>query len=123
MEGTCHYDKCKFGKDFFGKAEECFNYKQTWWKPLEGEPKLVQDCSPIRTLLMVQELYNRLIGVQQAVEEQRNEANRINSAFSVIVQKAQERALAIQQIEREPYRSKNGPNGRKQKKQIPDHSQ
>lgn len=91
MENTCNFEKCKFGKDFFSKPEECFNFKETWWKPLEGEPLLVKDCAPIRTMLMVQGLHDRLIGVQQSQEQQRNKSDRIINAFSHIVNEAEKR--------------------------------
>lgn len=74
MQGTCNFEKCKFAKEFFTEAKDCFNFKETWWKPIEGEPLLVEDCVPVRTLLMIQELSNRLIGVEQSQEQMRNEA-------------------------------------------------
>lgn len=74
MEGTCNFEKCVFAKTFFKEAKECFNYKEVWWKPLEGEPKLVEECAPIRTLIMIQELSNRLVGVEKSQEELRNES-------------------------------------------------
>jgi hypothetical protein len=89
MEDTCNFEKCKFGQDFFSKPEECFNYKETWWKPLEGEPKLVKDCTPIRTLLMVQNLHDRLIGVQKSQEEQRNKSDKVINAFVYVMEEAQ----------------------------------
>lgn len=73
MEGTCHFEKCIFAKEFFKEARECFNFKETWWKPYEGEPILVADCAPIRTMIMVQQLSDRLVGVERSQEEMRNE--------------------------------------------------
>lgn len=81
MEHTCNFERCKFGQDFFSKPEECFNFKETWWKPLEGEPKLVKDCAPIRTMLMVQGLHDRLIGVQKSQEEQRNTSDKLTAVL------------------------------------------
>jgi hypothetical protein len=93
MEDTCHFETCKFAKEFFEKPEECFNYKETWWKPLEGEPILHKDCAPIRTMIMVQEHYNRLIGLEKAQEQQRNESKRIMNVFEQIVNQAQRQQL------------------------------
>ncbi len=74
MEGTCNYKECAFFKRMKWKHNsECFNFIETWWTPLEGTPKLVQDCAPKRTMIMTQELYNQQIRLQQASEEQRNE--------------------------------------------------
>ena len=39
----------------------------------QGTPTLIKDCAPRRTFLMIQELYNRMIGIQQAQEQQRDE--------------------------------------------------
>ena len=89
MEDTCNKD-CEFGK-LFKSERECCNYIESWWKPLEGQPVLIKDCAPRRNFWMIQDLYNRLIGVQQANEEQRNESNKIVSAFAKIVNIAQKR--------------------------------
>lgn len=69
MEGTCSKD-CPLWKKY---KEKCPNYIEAWWKPDNGnEPKLIKDCAPKRTFLMIQELHNRLISLQQAQEQQRN---------------------------------------------------
>ena len=58
----------------FKEPSECFNYKESWWTPdNKGKPILVKDCSPTRIFLMVSDLHNRLVGVQQAQEKQRDE--------------------------------------------------
>lgn len=73
MENTCNFENCTFGKSMFNKAEQCFNYKETWWNIPEEQPVLIKDCAPIRTLIMLQELSNRLIGVEKSQEQLRNE--------------------------------------------------
>lgn len=86
---TCDFDKCRFAKEFFTKKEDCFNYKETWWKdPRSSEPVLIGDCAPIRTLIMVQELSNRLVGVQKSQEEQRNRSDLVVQAFGHILKHA-----------------------------------
>jgi len=73
MQDTCNFEQCKFGKSFFNDRTECFNFIESWWTPHDGgPPKLVGDCAPRRTVLMIQEHYNRLEGIQKAVEEERN---------------------------------------------------
>lgn len=74
MEKTCKFETCTFGKAFFKEPQECFNYKATWWQPLDGPPVMVEDCAPVRTMLMVQDLSNRMVGVQKSQEQMRNEA-------------------------------------------------
>jgi len=73
IQNTCKKGECYWWGLTDGK---CPNFIESWWKPSElntGQPVLVADCAPIRTFLMVQELYNRLVGVQAVQEEMRNE--------------------------------------------------
>jgi len=70
MEGTCKKKDCYLWKKH---EEKCPNFIRSYWKSTETNvEKPVEDCAPIRTLLMLQELYNKFIGVQQATEETRN---------------------------------------------------
>lgn len=72
MEGTCNPDKCKLHTLLGGEKDECPNYVKGFWKSTLGAVKEIDDCAPKRTLLMIQELFNRQIGLQSATEEQRN---------------------------------------------------
>lgn len=82
MENTCDYENCKFAKNLFDSPEECFNYIQSWWTPSDGgQPVLIKDCIPKRQFLMIQDLHNRLAGVQKSQEEQRNESNRMKESM------------------------------------------
>lgn len=78
MEGTCDPKNCKLFDLLGGTPEQCPNFIETWWQPtaISGEsiPKKVNDCAPKRSLLMIQELHGRLIGIQQTQEQARNEA-------------------------------------------------
>lgn len=72
MEATCKKGDCTF----WDKKKGCPLMVQTAWQPAlpqGGKPEFLDDCAPRRTMFMVQDLYNRLIGTQQAVEEMRNE--------------------------------------------------
>ena len=69
MEDTCLKDKCFWWNLGDGP---CPNYVEGWWAPTEGPPKLICDCAPKRILLLLQEVYNRVLGVQQSNEQQRN---------------------------------------------------
>jgi len=74
MENTCNYKECRLFDLLGGKPEQCPNYQESWWTPEgKGKPILIKDCAPRRTFLMIQDLSNRLVGVQKAQEEQRNE--------------------------------------------------
>ena len=71
MENTCVKEKCEFWNN-----GHCCNYMESWWMPPEtqgSKPVLVSDCAPKRTFLMIQDLSNRLVGVQKSQEELRNE--------------------------------------------------
>jgi len=77
MQDTCNPNNCKIYKKLKLKnSSECYNFIESWWEP-EGipkkAPKLIKDCTPRRMFLMIQDLSNRLIGVQKSQEELRNE--------------------------------------------------
>ena len=63
MKDTCEPDKCPFAKEY--GQEACPNYIECWWQE-DGmnKPELLKDCAPKRILLMMQDLHNRLVGVQ-----------------------------------------------------------
>ena len=70
MQDTCIKEKCPLYKKF---KERCPNYIITGWKVhKEAQPVMISDCAPKRTLLMMQTLFNRFIGVQQSSEKQIN---------------------------------------------------
>jgi len=88
MEGTCKSESCKLFDLLGGTIEQCPNFVQSMWTPKEGgQPVLVKDCAPIRTMLMVQQLMNQQIGLQQAQEQQRNESHSIISMVKEAVEK------------------------------------
>lgn len=73
MENTCIKEKCLLWDLMDGK---CPNYIESWWLPpgtINGQPILISDCAPKRTLMMIQDLSNRLTGVQKSQENLRNE--------------------------------------------------
>lgn len=73
MENTCRGEECPLWKKY---KEKCPNFIESWWTPKrpgdDGQPYLIKDCAPRRTFLMIQELHNRLIGVEKSNEQQRN---------------------------------------------------
>ena len=95
VQPTCREKDCHL----WNKGKCPFSL-ETWWKPLEGQPKLIRDCAMIRSLLMIQELYNRQIGLQAALESQRNEAVKIFDTFRNIAERIQHRQ--VEEIEHGP---------------------
>jgi len=73
MEHTCQPDKCALFILLGGEPNQCPNYQESWWNVKDSKPILIRDCAPKRTFLMIQDLSNRLVGVQKAQEKQRNE--------------------------------------------------
>jgi len=92
MEDTCSKGECPMWKKF---KDKCPNYIESWWEPKkpggDGQPKLVHDCAPRRTFLMIQELTNRLIGVEKTNEQQRDTNIIVLKTVSDIVRKNAER--------------------------------
>lgn len=90
MQDTCNYDECKLFDLLGGTVDQCPNFIESWWTPeSDGKPILIKDCAPRRTFLMIQDLSNRLVGVQKASEQSRN-----NSAEVQVLQEALGRNIA-----------------------------
>lgn len=54
--------------------KECPNYIETLWHDKSSvQPQIIRDCAPRRTLLMLQELYNRTFGLQQQISQFENQ--------------------------------------------------
>lgn len=88
MKGTCKKEECPFYKEH---GKKCPFYVETWWKEGEsGKTDLVEDCAPIRAMLMQQDFHGRMVGVQQAVEEQRNKVSDLKSSFDTVLEQTRE---------------------------------
>jgi len=77
VQDTCQKEKCPYWKLTGNDDRPCPMYVGVTYQPPPtnpGQPHLVHDCAPVRSLLLLQELSNRLVGVERAQEEQRNEA-------------------------------------------------
>ncbi len=79
MEDTCRYETCVIAKKFRLKERQgCPNFIEVVFKDDEtGQTKLVGDCAPVRTLLMIQDMFNRLICVQKNQDKQKNKVEPI----------------------------------------------
>ena len=79
MNDTACGKDCPFVKQGFCSSDsECPNHMVTWW--IEGDnqtPKKINDCSPKRMLLQQQVLQTKMEGVQQALEQSRNQYNQL----------------------------------------------
>lgn len=85
MQNTCVKEKCLL----WGLTDgSCPNFIESWWTPgaqtTDAQPVLIADCAPKRTFLMIQELSNRLTGLQQSHEDLRNETVWIQVVANVI---------------------------------------
>ena len=99
MENTCKQNDCKLWKKFKGS---CPNYYINSFRNEEtGKHSAIKDCAPIRTMLMIQELYNRFIGVQKSNEQQRNSTMKLFSTISDTIQiMADEKNIVIERPKR-----------------------
>ena len=86
MKDTCIFKDCPIAKRLkVKKPEECFNFIEGWWTPQgKKEPTIIKDCSPKRNFLMIQDLFNRLIGLQQSQDQMRNEYSKDQMVINLL---------------------------------------
>ncbi|MCW7076424.1 MAG: hypothetical protein OCU18_03920 [Candidatus Syntrophoarchaeum sp.] len=78
-------DTCTKECENWKKRKKCPNYLITAWTNEEtGETKSIEDCAPKRNLFLLQELTSRVIGMQKALEQQRN----VNSDLTIALASA-----------------------------------
>lgn len=97
MENTCQGKKCWFYlliKELIGNNQtdlefkNCPFYMEMVWTPVavEGQSssaKIIKDCSNKRnTLVLLEDIYPRLTGVQKSQEEMRNGSEKATEVFS-----------------------------------------
>jgi len=88
VKGTCKKEECPFFKEH---GKKCPFFVETWWKEGDsGKTELIEDCAPVRAMLMQQDFHGRMVGVQQAVEEQRNKVNDLDSSFKTVLEQTRE---------------------------------
>lgn len=76
MEDTCQKE-CVFYEKYMNREKNTicpFAVQTTWLNEKDGQPKVVQDCAPKRSVIMQTEMFNRLLGLQIDYEEQRNKS-------------------------------------------------
>lgn len=77
MEATC-WKGCPLHKKY---GDKCPNFVVTTWESSEGRIKDVKDCAPIRTFLMIRDLFNRIVGMEAANNQSRNQLADMVSAI------------------------------------------
>jgi hypothetical protein len=86
IEDTCtktcaYYKKYKMG----GDRKICPHYMITTWASKERTvPKTVNDCSHKRGLILQIEAFNRMLGLQQASESERNTQHKLLIAVAEV---------------------------------------
>ena len=89
MKDTCNWGECYYST-LFDKREQCPYYHILHWQKGKGEVTMTHDCTTRRTMLMVQDLYNRLIGVQQSAEEERNQTHELVEVMGRVIEAVQD---------------------------------
>ena len=86
IEDTCtktcaYYKKFKMGSE----RKTCPHYMQTTWSSKDRQvPKTVDDCSHKRGLILQIEAFNRMLGLQQACESERNTQHKLLVAVAEV---------------------------------------
>lgn len=93
IHNTCLEKECKFWKKY---KKGCPNFVETVWTPSNGgQPQTILDCAPKRSLLLLTELSNRLIGVQQAAEQERNAMHKMTTIMAKAIETVQRKPILI----------------------------
>lgn len=59
------------------------------WQETSGKTKQTEDCAPITGMQMQQEMHNRLLAVQKAQEETREQFSELARRFSSCIEQTQ----------------------------------
>jgi hypothetical protein len=95
---TCNWGECYFST-LFDNRDQCPYFHRLHWLTQDGgQAYHTDDCSAKKTMMMVQELFTRIIGVQKASEQERNAAHALVSELYNIVAIIQENPSASVQI-------------------------
>ena len=72
--------------------KECPNYIETIWQE-DGnpQPKIVKDCAPRRTQLLLQDLHNRTFALQKQTSQTEAELAKLRAIFNNILNVEYER--------------------------------
>lgn len=97
VEDTCT-PKCAYYKKFMSKGQKsCPHFIETTWaSKTDPRPKIAQDCASKRAVILQIDLFNRLLGLQQAAEQERNLQHKMLVAA---VKMAKLQGLSLPQID------------------------
>jgi len=85
MQANTCFEECRF-RDKKGKYKKtCPDYMELSWTSDSSEVCITEDCAKRRTLLMLLGFDARMIGVQQASEEERNSNHKVVDKLVEIV--------------------------------------
>lgn len=73
VENTCT-PGCAYYKRFMSRGKKScpFFIETTWATKDSPQPKIVQDCANKRAVILQIDLFNRMLGLQKAAEQERN---------------------------------------------------
>ena len=94
MKDTCIQKECPvFKKLKLKSVNQCPNFVETVFINDSNEKKVLQDCSTKRNLLMIQDIYSRLSGIQAVQEQHRNQIEPLVKVSKVLNERREELLL------------------------------
>lgn len=97
MEDTC-FDGCRYRDKKGNYKKTCPDYIELTWQTDSGQAKVTHDCVRRRSLLMMMNWDQRLLGVQQAAEQERNASHDLVSKLGEIVEMAHHKRIESDDI-------------------------
>lgn len=98
MESTCSKD-CHLWKKY---QDKCPNFVVGYWKSeATKEERRIEDCVPRRTLEMLKEMYNLLVGLHRTSNQERDASNALTYVMMEAVKKASEGRIFIHGLDTE----------------------
>ena len=87
MDDTCFHE-CHLWKKY---KENCPNFVRTGWRDEStGVVKDVNDCAPKRTMFLLMDVSNMVVGLQQASNQERNAARNLSQSLVDVMRYASE---------------------------------
>jgi len=89
---TCD-KKCVYWEEY---GERCPFFIRSGWKDEStGQAKLIEDCAPKRSMLLLMEMSNKMLGLQKSNEQQRNASVDLTKALVGAVEFVNERPGSV----------------------------
>ena len=75
VKGTCVKEDCQSWKE---NGNKCPHYMETVWvNESNGVPKILEDCAPRRTVLMLMDMHNQLAGIKIYASQTRSRLDKL----------------------------------------------